>query len=164
LSSDGDRLLKNIDNLDILCADVEQMVAYYHNVLGLPFFYTHEPGSGWAAFDAGNLRIYLVETSAGEHEPRRSAIQSENAPGLELIAFAVDDLDQAQEELNKRGVEWAGEAVQWEHPSGTWYRYRGFYDPEGNLLYITEPHVTEPGTRLGESAGAPTSSHGRYPY
>jgi hypothetical protein len=156
-------LLRGIDNTDVLCTDVDRMAAYYHEVLGLPFFFAYEPGQGWASLDAGNLRIYLVETSAAEHEPRRSAIQSDNPPGFDLLAFAVDDLDGAQKALDERGVEWAGDVTQWEHPSGTWYRYRPFYDPEGNMLYITEPHITEPGTRLGE-AQAPTSSHGRYPY
>lgn len=164
MSTNESILSRGIDNLDILCNDVDSMATYYHGVLGLPFFYTFEPGQGWASLDAGNLRIYLVQTDVMPDGRRRSATQSENPPGVDLIAFAVDDLDAAQEELDRRGVEWAGEAIQWEHPSGTWYRYRGFYDPEGNMVYVTEPHVTAPATRLTEAGQAPTSSRGTYPY
>ena len=46
-------------------------------------------------------------------------------------------------------VEWVDdEIITWKHPSGTWYRYRPFFDPEGNMLYVTEPH------KLGDPAGA----------
>jgi isopenicillin-N N-acyltransferase-like protein len=38
-------------------------------------------------------------------------------------------------------VEWlTAEPTTWEHPSGTHYRYRAFYDPDGNKMYVTEPH------------------------
>ena len=55
------------------------------------------------------------------------------------FAFAVDDLDAAVAELDGK-VKWAGDEERWDHPSGTWYRYRSFHDPEGNLLHVTEPH------------------------
>jgi catechol 2,3-dioxygenase-like lactoylglutathione lyase family enzyme len=164
MSTNASILTKGIDNLDILCNDVDRMASYYHDVLGLPFFYTHEPGQGWACLDAGNLRIYLVETPVERAEPQRSADQSSNPPGYDLIAFTVDDLDAAQAELDRRQIEWVGEVITWEHPSGTWYRYRAIRDPEGNLVYITEPHVSEASTRLTDTAQAPTSSRGTYPY
>ena len=44
------------------------------------------------------------------------------------------ELDAAIAELEKHGVSWAGEIVESE-----WYRYRGLHDPEGNLVYLTEP-------------------------
>ena len=43
-------------------------------------------------------------------------------------------LDEAIDELDAHGVAWAGEIVESE-----WYRYRGLHDPEGNLVYLTEP-------------------------
>ena len=45
----------------------------------------------------------------------------------------VDSLDEAIAELDGR-VPWAGEIV-----ASEWYRYRGLHDPEGNLVYLTEP-------------------------
>ncbi len=131
--------LKRIDNLDILCADADLLAHFYTEVLGLTFFLPYEPGQGWASIDAGNLTIYIF-TGKGDHPPRRTPDNANNLPGFDSFAFEVDDLDAATAELTNRGVEWAGEVTRWDHPNGTWYRYRPFYDPEGNMLYVTEPH------------------------
>lgn len=135
-------LLERIDNLDILCKDVGAMVSFYHDALGLPFFLPYVPDEEWAAIEAGNLTIYIFKSEQGEHAPRRTPVNSENAPGFDSFAFQVADLDAAIAELDGK-VEWASdEIIEWRHPSGTWYRYRPFYDPEGNMLYVTEPHTT----------------------
>jgi isopenicillin-N N-acyltransferase-like protein len=135
-------LLKRIDNLDILCRDVGAMVAFYHDALGLPFLLPYVPEEEWAAIEAGNLTIYIFKSEVGEHAPRRTPVNAENAPGFDSFAFEVDDLDEAVAELDGK-VTWASdEVIEWRHPSGTWYRYRPFYDPEDNMLYVTEPHKT----------------------
>ncbi|MFB7429615.1 VOC family protein [Streptomyces hydrogenans] len=132
--------LKRIDNMDILTHDVGRLVDFYHGVLGLGFHLPYVPEEKWAAIDLGNLTLYLFTSETGEHEPRRTEINAENAPGLDSFAFEVDDLDIAYAELDGR-VEWITEdEIVWKHPSGVWYRYRPFYDPDGNMLYITEPH------------------------
>jgi catechol 2,3-dioxygenase-like lactoylglutathione lyase family enzyme len=137
--------LKRIDNLDILCSKVGPMVDFYHGVLGLPFLFPRDGHEDWAAIEAGNLTIYIFETAVGEHAPRRTPINPENPPGFDSFAFEVDDLDAAISDLEGQ-VAWASdEIIKWEHPSGTWYRYRPFYDPEGNMLYVTEPHKAAPG-------------------
>jgi isopenicillin-N N-acyltransferase-like protein len=98
--------LKRIDNLDILCKDVAAVVSFYHETLGLPFFLPYAEDEEWAAIDAGNLTIYIFKSERGEHAPRRTAINPENAPGFDSFAFEVDDLDAAISELDGR-VEWA---------------------------------------------------------
>lgn len=137
-----DLTLKRIDNLDILCSDADLLARFYTETLGLRFLLPFEPGQGWASIDAGNLTIYIF-AGKGEHEPRRTPENAQNRPGLDSIAFEVDDLDDAIAALTKQGIDWAGEITHWEHPSGTWYRYRPFFDPEGNMLYVTEPHVVQ---------------------
>ena len=133
--------LKRIDNLDILCRDLRAVAEFYHDTLGLEYFLPYQPELGWAALSAGNLTIYVFQTDAGEHATRRTAINEENAPGFDSIAFDVDDLDEALAGLEGR-VTWAHpEVITWKHPSGIWYRYRPFYDPEGNMVYVTEPHT-----------------------
>jgi hypothetical protein len=52
----------------------------------------------------------------------------------ELDLSRLDDLDAAIVELEARGVRFAGEII-----ASEWYRYRGLHDPEGNLVYLTEP-------------------------
>lgn len=132
-------LLKRIDNTDILTRDVHKLVDFYHGVLGLPFHLPYEPDEEWAAIDAGNLTIYVFKSEAGEHAPRRTEVNPDNPPGLDSFAFEVDDLDTAISELDGR-VDWVSDVISWDHPSGAWYRYRPFYDPDGNMLYVTEPH------------------------
>lgn len=124
-------LLGRLDNIDVLCGDLDAMARFYRDTLELPLLFPYEPESGWAGFQAGDVSIYLIHVD-GEARPRR--VPGAGPPGLESFAFAVADIDEAIAELTRRGVEWAGEVVV-----SDWYRYRGFYDPEGNLLYVTVP-------------------------
>ncbi|MCV7422468.1 acyltransferase [Mycobacterium yunnanensis] len=134
--------LKRIDNMDILTKDVQALVDFYHGTLGLPFHLPYEPDEEWAAIDFGNLTLYIFKSEVGEHAPRRTAVNPDNAPGLDSFAFEVDDLDESEAYLDGK-VEWVDQRIEWKHPSGTWYRYRPFFDPDGNMLYITEPHPTD---------------------
>ena len=124
-------LLRRLDNIDVLCAELEPMVAFYRDVLGLPFVLPYTPDEGWAGFQAGDVTLFLIEVG-GERPPRR--VPGAGPAGLESFAFQVDDLDAAVAELSRRGVEWASDVVE-----SPWYRYRSFYDPEGNLLHVTVP-------------------------
>jgi catechol 2,3-dioxygenase-like lactoylglutathione lyase family enzyme len=124
-------VLGRIDNLDVLCSDVARMVPFYRDVLGLTPLLGYEPGQGWAGFQAGDVSIFLIEVR-GELPVRR--IPGAGPAGIESFAFAVADLEAAIAELDGRGVEWAADIVE-----SQWYRYRSFYDPEGNVLHITVP-------------------------
>jgi isopenicillin-N N-acyltransferase-like protein len=126
-------LLKRLDNIDVTCTDVDSLVSFYGDVLGLELRLPYERGQGWAGFRAGDVVIYFIEEGVGPHPPPRFT-GGENPPGIDSFAFEVDDLDAAIAELSPRGVSWAGEIV-----SSEWYRYRGLHDPEGNLVYLTEP-------------------------
>lgn len=130
-------VLKRLDNIDVCCADLGAMVEFYARTLGLPFNLPYEEGQGWAGFQAGDVVIYLIEVPNVEAPPRRQPLGASNLGGFDSFAFEVDDLDEAILALDEGGVEWAGEVVESE-----WYRYRGFYDPEGNLLYVTRPSLS----------------------
>lgn len=133
--------LKRIDNMDILTSDVPRLVDFYHDALGLPFFLPYAAEEEWAAIDLGNLTLYIFRSEVGEHAPPRTEDNAANAPGIDSFAFEVDDLDDALAALDGK-VRWVtDETITWKHPSGTWYRYRPFYDPDGNMLYVTEPHT-----------------------
>jgi catechol 2,3-dioxygenase-like lactoylglutathione lyase family enzyme len=124
--------LKRLDNIDVVCSDVDALVAFYGGVLGLPLRLPYAPGQGWAGFRAGDVVIYFIEEGVGPH-PAPRFTGGENPPGIDSFAFEVSDLDAAIAELDGV-VPWAGEIV-----TSEWYRYRGFHDPEGNLVYLTEP-------------------------
>ena len=131
--------LKRIDNMDILTKDVATLVDFYNGTLGLPFYLPYEAEEEWAAIDLGNLTLYIFKSEVGDHAPRRTAVNPDNAPGFDSFAFEVEDLDEAEAFLDGK-VEWVDERIEWKHPNGTWYRYRPFFDPDGNMLYVTEPH------------------------
>ncbi|HWA41652.1 MAG TPA: VOC family protein [Hypericibacter adhaerens] len=132
--------LKRIDNMDIVTRDVGRLVDFYHGILGLDFFLPYAPGQSWAAIDLGNLTLYVLKTELGQPAPRRAATGAQNPPGLDSIAFEVEDLDEAMAALEGK-VEWvAAQIGTWRHASGTHYRFRAFYDPDGNKLFVTEPH------------------------
>jgi isopenicillin-N N-acyltransferase-like protein len=124
-------LLGRLDNIDVLVADLERMAPFYRDVLGLPLLFPYVREDGWAGFQAGDVSIYLIEVG-GDLCARR--VPGAGPAGIESFAFAVDDLDAAIAELDRAGVEWAADVVE-----SDWYRYRSFYDPEGNVLHITVP-------------------------
>ncbi|WP_103500380.1 MULTISPECIES: VOC family protein [unclassified Streptomyces] len=134
----------HLDNIDLLCRDVERMVGFYRDILGLPLFLPYEPGSGWAALQAGEVTLYIFETASTEQPQRRVHVAAQDPPGLSAFGLTVTDLDEAVAALDGK-VTWAGEARRWDHPSGIWYRFRAFHDPEGNVLSITEPHKVPDG-------------------
>jgi isopenicillin-N N-acyltransferase-like protein len=131
--------LKRIDNTDLVTDNVGRMVDFYHGVLGLPFHFPYQADQEWAAIDAGNLTIYVFKSGGGEHAARRPAAAAGGPPGIDSFTFEVDDLDEAIAALDGK-VEWLAEVREWRHVSGAWYRFRAFYDPDGNKLSVTEPH------------------------
>jgi catechol 2,3-dioxygenase-like lactoylglutathione lyase family enzyme len=133
----GKLRLKRIDNMDIYTTNLPRLVNFYTNTLGLNFFLPYEPDKDWAAVDFGNLTCYMFKANLGEHAPPRPIGR---IPGLDSFAFEVDDLDASILALDG-SVDWLQQKpATWSHPNGTHYRYRAFYDPDGNKLYLTEPH------------------------
>lgn len=125
-----------LDNIDVICTDVEPMRAFYADLLGLPLRLPYAPGQGWVGLRAGDVVIYLIEEDAATLPPHPAPrfTGAQNPPGFDSFAFEVSELDTAIAQLDAAGVSWAGEIVESE-----WYRYRGLHDPEGNLVYLTEP-------------------------
>jgi len=149
-------IAKRLDNIDVLCESVEALVPFYRDLLGLPLRLPYEPGQGWIGFEAGDVVIYMIEVGAEAHPPHPPPrlTGGANPPGIDSFAFEVEDLDAAIAELDARGAVWAGEIVRSE-----WYRYRGLHDPEGNLVYLTEPLLDRqappvPRPARGEPRGA----------
>jgi isopenicillin-N N-acyltransferase-like protein len=124
-------LVGRLDNIDVLCLDLDAMVRFYRDTLEVPMLFPYDADSGWAGFQAGDVTIYLIRIGG---KPSLRRVPGAGPAGMESFAFTVPELEQAIEELTRRGAEWAGEIVE-----SDWYRYRSFYDPEGNLLHVTVP-------------------------
>lgn len=110
-------IAKRIDNIDVICTEIEPMRAFYGDLLGLPLRLPYKAGQGWAGFRAGDVVIYLIEESGPlpQHPPPRFT-GAANPPGIDSFAFEVDRLDEAIDELDARAS--AGRGRSWS-PSGT---------------------------------------------
>ena len=145
--------LKRLDNMDIVVNDFATMVDFYRNVLGLPLHpHGYEPEKGWAMFMCGDVDLVLLSVpDADRGERRRTANYNEDPAGVHSFAAEVDDIDEAIAALDRDGITWAGETniygageflgeVPGDDFAGIWYKFRSFYDPEGNVMHICEVH------------------------
>ncbi|MCY4631652.1 MAG: VOC family protein [bacterium] len=145
--------LKRLDNMDIVVNDFATMVDFYRNVLGLPLHpHGYEPEKGWAMFMCGDVDLVLLSVpDADRGERRRTANYNEDPAGVHSFAAEVDDIDEAIAALDRHGITWAGETniygageflgeVPGDDFAGIWYKFRSFYDPEGNVMHICEVH------------------------
>ena len=139
--------------MDIVVNDFQAMVDFYKNVLGLPLHpHGYEPGKGWAMFMCGDVDLVLLSVpDADRAERRRTANYEADPAGVHSFAAQVDDIDEAMAALDAHGIEWAGDlnvygagefldGVPGDDFEGIWYRFRSFYDPEGNVMHICEVH------------------------
>ena len=85
--------LKRLDNIDVICADVERMVAFYGGVLGLEQA-ALRAGPGLGRLPRGRRRHLPDRGRRGPHAPPRLT-GAANPPGIDSFAFEVDDLDEA---------------------------------------------------------------------
>jgi predicted enzyme related to lactoylglutathione lyase len=106
--------------------DLDAAIAYYRDVLSLPFL---DRGEDWAHFDSGaGTLLELFTGGTSRQAPKKPDEQSI------ILGLRVDNLDSAVRELTDRGVrilpggsgEFAG--TRWAH----------FTDLEGNRLEVKE--------------------------
>ena len=110
------QLLIPVDNL-------EKGVAFYRDVLGLPFLFAAPPQM--AFFNCGNVRILVGVVPPGQKAQRRSAIY-----------FRVPDIRGAFASLRDNGVQFLAEphVVNRTPKSELWLAE--FTDPDGNQLAL----------------------------
>ena len=125
-------MLKRLDNIDVLCADVAAMERFYREVLELPYVLPYDPDQGWAGFQAGDVTIFLIGSSETPGTARGSGGRAARVRVVRLRRSTTST--RRSPSSNGAGVTWAAEVVE-----SPWYRYRSFYDPEGNILHLTMP-------------------------
>ena len=123
-------LLKRLDNVGVAVRDLRRAYEFYVGVLGMEAPPLAEDAGGFSASIA-DVALFVFATE-GDGEPGRSTDYTHNPPGLDHLAFEVEDYDDAQRELEARGVEFAHDSVG--EPGG--FQYRGFQDPDGNMVYV----------------------------
>jgi len=143
-----------LDNMDIVVKDFPTMVDFYKNVLGLPLHpHGYEPEKGWAMFMCGDVDLVLLSVPDAKRDAhQRTGNYVMDPAGVHSFAIEVADLDEAIAELDKHDVNWADKMMVYgagaflEAPprgdfDGMWYRFRSFYDPEGNVTHLCETHA-----------------------
>lgn len=115
-------LVTGVDFAMVPTTDIERSIDFYENTLGLPCTSRYGKVDG-AEFDAGNLTLSAFDFSkVGGGEP---------SPNKGPIAFQVDDVADAREQLEARGVQFQGDIVD----SGVCHQAY-FSDPDGNFLIL----------------------------
>ncbi len=116
------KLITGVEFAMVPTTDIERSVDFYENTLGLPCTARYGKVDG-AEFDAGNLTVAAFDFS----KVAKEAPSSNSGP----IAFQVDDVAAAREELESRGVQFQGDIVD----SGVCHQTY-FSDPDGNFLIL----------------------------
>lgn len=129
-------MIKRIDNVGIAVRDVPTTVRFFEEKLGLKPSYPLAEGATSAGIDMGNGQSLFIWKSQAANSPAvgRTTDYERNPVGIDHIAMEVDDIEAASAELERRGLQFmqpiVGEKGQ--------FRYRGFTDPDGNMLYIIQ--------------------------
>lgn len=102
-------------------SDIEEAVRWYGQVLGLPHLYTF---GKLAFFDCAGTRLFLSEEAA-------------QSSGDSILYFRVDDIVQAHEALQQRGVAFVAAPHRiHRHADGTEEWMAFFNDPDGRPLAL----------------------------
>jgi len=102
-------VLKDVDHVGIVVADLEAACAFLEGVLGLaPAFRADSAQFRTAFFDCGATRIEALEPI---DDATRAARLGDAPARLDHVAFAVTDLDAAIAALAERNVEVTATAV-----------------------------------------------------
>jgi catechol 2,3-dioxygenase-like lactoylglutathione lyase family enzyme len=123
--------LARIGQIHVSVSDVDRAVAFYRNVLGVPFLF-RVPGQPMAFFDCEGVRLYL---GAPESEDFRSRV---------VLYLKVDDVDEGYDTLKQRGVEFVDAPHVVARMEDIELRMAFFRDPDGNnLALMTEVPVDQ---------------------
>jgi predicted enzyme related to lactoylglutathione lyase len=115
------QLVNGVDFVGMPTRDLDAAVEFYGSTIGLPrSVYLKE--RDYAEFETGNLTlsVFHAEKFGLEHRVNPNA-----------VALHVDDVEAARGELERRGVEFAGETLD------TGVCHMAFFsDPDGNALML----------------------------
>lgn len=112
-----------IGQLLIPVNDFEMSVAFYRDVLGLPFLFAAPPQM--AFFTCGNVRLLVGVVPPGQKAQRGSAIY-----------FQVPDIHAAHSSLRDNGVRFLAEPHVVNRTSQSELWLAEFSDPDGNQLAL----------------------------
>jgi len=107
------------------CADLARSVAFYRDVLGLPFLFET---NGMAFFQLGASRLMLGQLREGQ------SLRGEGLSGG--VYLDAPDLPALAAALEARGVTFRGPAQALQKTEAGELMLRSFLDPDGNLVAL----------------------------
>ena len=134
-------LFTAIDHVGVAVSDLDQAIAYYQDVFGMPLVHEEsnpDQGVREAMMGVGNSGGCVQLLAPLSDESPIAKCLDRNGPGLQQVAYRVDDIDDVSETLRSRGVRLLyGEArpgtdgarINFVHPK----------DAGGVLVEIVEP-------------------------
>jgi methylmalonyl-CoA/ethylmalonyl-CoA epimerase len=119
----GTTAITGLGQVAVFVTDLDRAVAFYRDVVGLPFLFSAPPSL--AFFDAGGVRVMIDVAEDQRFKPPSS-----------ILYYRVDDLSASFEALRSRGATVEGEphmiARMEDHE--LWMAF--FRDPEGNVFAL----------------------------
>ncbi len=139
-------LFTAIDHVGVAVPDYDAAIAFYRDVLGMSVAHeevNEEQGvrEAMLAVGDGDTRVQVLAPTTPESTIARFIDRS--GPGLQQVAYRVDDLDAVSATLRERGLRLiydaprrgtAGSRINFVHPK----------DAGGVLVELVEPSSTEP--------------------
>lgn len=125
--------LNKIHHIAIICSDYEASKLFYTEILGLKIInevYREERQS--FKLDLALNNIYQIELFSFPEPPARPSFPE--ACGLRHLAFEINDIESAFEELKLKGI--AAEAIRTDEYTGK--RFFFFSDPDGLPVELYE--------------------------
>ncbi len=156
-TQDKAHLLRQIDHVNIVVENLEDMIAFYRDALGLEVMRDVTISGDWVEKVVGlksvKARVVYMGLIAGPRielikydKPKAKQPDHTDKPhalGMRHIAFLVRDIDKTTERLQSAGVKFNSDvqqvpSVQVTYDNDHRKRLVYFHDPEGNLLELCE--------------------------
>ena len=125
----------HIEHIGIAVKSLEEAIPFYENVLGLKCYAVEEVKDQkvkTAFFKIGDVKIELLEATS--EESSIASFIEKKGQGVHHIAFAVDNTDQALEEVEKAGVKLIDKQAR----QGAECLKIGFLHPKSTMGILTE--------------------------
>ncbi|HLH03202.1 MAG TPA: VOC family protein [Bryobacteraceae bacterium] len=127
-------MFQGIEHFAIASPNPKRLAEWYVATLGFEITYEY---AGNYFVEAENGALIEIVPSEGE-----APAVGMRTPGMRHIAIAVDDFDQAYEELARQGTKFEGEPY-----TNEGNRLVFFKDPDGNLLHLIQREKPLPSAR-----------------
>lgn len=126
-------MLKSVHHIAVICSDYERSKRFYTEVLGMEILAeNYRPERKSYKLDLILNGVYCIELFSFPDPPER--VSNPEASGLRHVAFSVDNIENARDELALKNV--ICEPIRVDEFTGK--RFTFFADPDGLPIELVE--------------------------